>query len=221
LQLNHDFYIYSDSISNYPFNKSAQLSANYQIKYGDAGVDYAFLYGNSEANRINFHLNGKVKFRFTKGIDAITIMPGCSFQWGNADIYYWRQPHAALTDLNKIIQDNNYPPLSRGEYLRLIFFLERNKEPAATAFLRQRDYTASEINSLIDAYYDGSVITQKSFGFMNWNLSLPVLIRKGRFTLLLNYTYNMPQALPGESAAYPASGYFSTSLSYMYSWLKK
>jgi hypothetical protein len=221
LQFNHDFYIYNDSLLTYPFNKSAQVSVNYQVRYADAGVDYAYLYGNREANRINFHLNGRIKFRFKKGIDAITIMPGCALQWGNADISYLRQPHAALTDLYKIINENKYPHLERKEYLRLMSLLEKNQGSAAIAFLRKRDYTSNQIASLFDAYYDGAVVTQNSFGFMNWNLSVPVLIRKSKFTLLLNYTYNMPQALPGETATYPASGYFSTSLSYMLSWLKK
>lgn len=221
IQLNHDFYFYNDTLAYHPFDKSAQASVIYQYKFLESGVDYALLYGDSESSRITAHLNGRIKFSFSKGIDAITLMPGCSFQWGNADIFYWRQPRAGLRDLYNMIKQNDYPRLGLGDYRRLVYLLETNREQAVRFFLRQRDYTPEQTDALMDQYYDGAIITENSFGFMNWNVSLPVLIRKGRFSLLLNYTYNLPQPLPGETTTYPASGFFSTSLSYMYAWLKK
>jgi hypothetical protein len=120
-----------------------------------------------------------------------------------------------------LIRDNKYPRLGRGDYLKLAYLLENNRTPVATFFLRQRDYTAVQIENLFDAYYDGSYNFQDTFGFMNFSLSLPVVVRSGRFSLLLNYTFNQPQALPGENYSYDSNSFFSSSLSYMISWMKK
>jgi|GEM_PF-1823519 len=219
--INHAFYIYDDTLADHSFSKSLQASANYHHKFIDAGVDYSYLYGNETAHRLVAHANGNFKFKFKGFIDAVSFMPGISMQWGNADIVYWRQPRTALSDLYWLIRDNKYPRLGRGDYLKLAYLLENNRTPAATFFLRQRDYTDLQINNLFDAYYDGSFNLQDTFGFMNFSVSLPVVVRSGRFSLLLNYTFNQPQALPGENYSYDSNSFFSSSLSYMFSWIKK
>ncbi len=219
---NHDFYFYNDSLPEHSFNKSAQVSANYHHKRFDAGGDYAFLYGNAQAHRIVGHANLNFKLRFkNKFIDAITFMPGAALQWGNADVLYLRQPRTALTDLYRIIKSNDYPLLTRREYLKLAYLLETDRKLAAALFLKERGYTNEEIKSLGQAYYDGSYRIENTFGFMNWSVSMPVIIRAKRFSLLLNYTYNQPQSLPGEDFEYESTSYFSASLSYAITSIKK
>jgi hypothetical protein len=220
-QANHDFYLYNDSIEDHYFNKSLQLSSTYNRKHVAGGIDYAFLYGNQNGHRITGHLNANFKLKLTGFIDAISIMPGAAFQWGNADVLYWRQPRTALTDLYRIIKANGFPLLGRRDYLKLTYLLEQNREGAATFFLKQRDYDIQQINNLFDQYYDGSVQEENTFGFMNFSLSLPVIIRAGRTSLLVNYTYNQPQSLPGEDYSYESNSYFSASFSYLISWVKK
>jgi hypothetical protein len=194
---------------------------NYHHKFIDAGIDYSYLYGNETAHRVVAHANGNLKFKFKGFIDAVSFMPGISMQWGNADIVYWRQPRTALSDLYWLIRDNQYPRLDKGDYRKLAYLLENNRTPAATFFLRQRDYTDVQIGNLFDAYYDGSYNFQDTFGFMNFSVSLPVVVRSGRLSLLLNYTFNQPQALPGENYSYDSNSFFSSSVSYMFSWIKK
>jgi hypothetical protein len=55
---------------------------------------------------------------------------------------------------------------------------------------------------------------------MNYCFSFPVMLSAGNFSLLVNYTYNVPVALPGEDFVYEPNGYFSTSLSYMMQWTR-
>jgi hypothetical protein len=219
--VNHDFYIYNDSLEDHSFNNSIQASANYHFKYFDVGGDYAFLYGKESAHRVIAHVNGNFKLRFKGFIDAVTFMPGVAFQWGNADVLFWRQPRTALSDLYWLIRNNDYPLLGRREYLKLAYLLETDREFAATYFLRQRNYTTEQIEDLFTQYYANDYRFEDTFGFMNFSVSLPVVIRAGKFSLLLNYTWNQPQALPGEEFTFDSSSYFSSSLTYMISWLKK
>jgi len=220
-QANHAFYLYNDSLDTHSVDKSAQVAINFQPKWFEIGTDYSYLYGSSAAHRINAHANLRWKLNPNGWIDAITFMPGIAGQWGNADVFYWRQPRTAVTDLYQIIRSNDYPLLERGDYLRLAYLLETDRELAAVLFLLQRDYTQGQIRDLFDAYYAGDVSVENTFGFLNFSVSFPVILRAGRFSLLLNYTYNLPQALPGETVKYESSGYFSASMSYMLTWLKK
>jgi hypothetical protein len=194
---------------------------NYHLKYVDAGADYAYLYGNESAHRVVAHANGNFKIKLRNAfIDAVIFMPGASLQWGNAGVIYWRQPRTAVSDLYWIIRNNDYPKLDRGEYLKLTYLLETDRQPAATFFLRQRDYTTQQITTLFDQYYDGAYNVDDTFGLMNISISFPVIVRAGKFSLLINYTYNQPQTLPGENFNYEASHYFSSSLSYLITWMK-
>jgi hypothetical protein len=215
---NHDFYLYNDTLGEHSFNKSIQAGLGYQFKHADANIDYAFLYGNDHAHRITATANARLKIRPNGFLDAIIFMPGASFQWGNANVFYLRQPRNAVTDLYQIIKQNDYPRLGRRGYLKLTYLLENQKTGAIDYFLTQRDYTPDQVVALMDEYYDGQVQTNNAFGFMNYSVSLPVVVRSGRWSLLVNYTYNVPQALPGETYTYDPSGYFSSSLSYLIYW---
>lgn len=63
-------------------------------------------------------------------------------------------------------------------------------------------------------------ITNK-FGIMNYNLSIPVNIYAGDFTLSLSYFYNVPVALPGETIDPEPNSYFSGSVIYSIPFLKR
>lgn len=220
LSAGHDFYIFNDSIDDHSFDKSVQAAVYFQKKWTDIGVDYAFLYGNDQAHRITARANGRLKIKTSGIIDGITFMPGASFQWGNANVFYLRQPRTAITDLYQIVQGNDYPKLGYRGYRRLVYLLEENRQLAAAYFLRERGYTRDQITNTIQSYYAEEFKIEDTFGFLNYSFSIPVSITAGKWNLLLNYTYNMPVALPGEEIEYEANGYFSTSLSYLLYWQK-
>lgn len=220
VSVNHDFYLFNDSLESHSFNKSVQTAVYYQREWADLGVDYAFLYGNDAAHRITARANGRIKIKPSGIIEAITLMPGASFQWGNANVFYLRQPRTAVTDLYKIVKGNDFPRLTLRNYRRLTYLLENDRQLAAAYFLRERGYTNEQISTTIQSYYAGEFIEEDTFGFMNYSFSLPVSVTSGRWNLLLSYTYNIPVALPGEDFEYPANGYFSTALSYLIYWKK-
>ncbi|MBL6447001.1 hypothetical protein JMN32_11820 [Fulvivirga sp. 29W222] len=221
LSVAHDFYLFNDSIEYHSFDKVAQASIYFQKKWADVGADYALLYGNDKAHRLTVRANGRLKIKTLGFINSITFMPGASFQWGNANVFYLRQPRTAATDLNQIVQENNYPKLEYGGYRRLVYLLESDRQLAAASYLRERGYTRDQIEHTIASYYNGEFTVEDTFGFMNYSFSLPVSITAGKWNLLLNYAYNLPVALPGEEIEYSANGYFSTTLSYLIYWQKK
>ncbi len=54
--------------------------------------------------------------------------------------------------------------------------------------------------------------TSVKAGIMNYNLSLPLMLRMGGWDFLLNYTYNIPKALPGELLGLRAGGFFACAV---------
>lgn len=221
LQVSHDFYLYNDTLETHSFDKSAEVATILQHKWADAGIEYGFLYGNDQAHRVNTYLNGRIKIKPGGYVDVITIMPGTALQWGNADVYYWRQPRTAVSDLYHIVSTNDFPRLTRREYLRLTYLLETDRRPAAALFLHRREYSFQEIQQLFEEYERNSVNTVDTFGFMNLSFSCPVVFRRDNVSFLLNYTWNIPQRLPGETYDYEPSGYLTASLSYTFTWKKR
>jgi hypothetical protein len=217
----HDFLLYNDTLESHYFNKSAQLTAYYQRKVADVGVDYTFLYGSEHAHRITGSVTGKVRLKTNFFIDRIAILPTFSIQYGTGNVLYVRQPRTAVSDLYQIVKQNDFPSLTLRQYLRLTYLLEQNRDAAARLFLRYHEYTSAETNKLMDLYYSGQYREENEFGLMNYAFSLPVMFSINRWNLTLNYTYNIPVALPGEMYEYEPNGYFSSSLSYQIHWVKK
>jgi hypothetical protein len=57
--------------------------------------------------------------------------------------------------------------------------------------------------------------TKNTFGLMNYGFSCPVSLKIKNFGILLNYQYNIPQALPEEEITLDNNSFFSASLSYL------
>jgi hypothetical protein len=59
----------------------------------------------------------------------------------------------------------------------------------------------------------GVITTSKTeFGVMNYMLSFPLSLSVKNWSFLLNYSYNFPQALPGEQISLENSGYLTFSV---------
>jgi len=59
-------------------------------------------------------------------------------------------------------------------------------------------------------YYENN---NTAFGVMNYSFSAPITLIKKDWVFLINYTYNLPQALPGEDLSLQNCGYLSFSIS--------
>jgi len=66
------------------------------------------------------------------------------------------------------------------------------------------------IRRKLDLYYEQETTR---FGVLNYSLSAPVSVSVKNWTFLVSYTYNIPQALPGEPIRLESSGYISASIS--------
>jgi hypothetical protein len=217
----HDFYFYNDTLNSHAFNKSVQASALYHTRFSDAGIEYGFLYGDENAHRLTATANGRIKLRTNGFINAIVLMPGASLQWGNANIYYLRQPRSAAAELYQVVKENKFPRLTLRNYATLVYLLEMNRLNAARMLLESRGYTNEQMRVMRDAYYNGQIKEDNVFGFMNYVLSIPVMMSHNHWTFTLNYTYNIPVSLPGEKFEYDANGYFSASMGYLVQWARK
>lgn len=213
--VSHDFYLYHDTIDSQPFNKSANASAYYQHGWFDVGGDFNLYYGNEVGYRLSAAGNINHTYRNWWFLDRVTITPGAMVQWGNNTVFFTRQLDTPVREIYEIIASGDYPKLDRTDYRRLGYLLLENRNLAAYRYLRNRSFGDDEIDQIILDYHNAQVKSQNVFGLMNYALYVPITFTVGKWSMLCNYTYSIPIALPGETFDYPASNYFSLSLSYM------
>ena len=213
--LAHEFYFYNDTVDSQPFNKAASASAYYQHGWFDVGGDFNLYYGNEVGYRLSVGSNLHLTFKDWWFLDRVSITPGAMVQWGNNTVFFTRQLDTPLRDIYEIIEAGDYPTLERADYRRLGYLLSQNRTLATYRFLRNRSFTDENIDQLIAEYQYAQIQSEEVFGLMNYAFYIPVTFTLGKWSLMCNYTYNIPVTLPGETYEYPASNYFSLSLSYM------
>lgn len=220
INASYDYFLYNDTLDFRPFSHSIQVSQFLELPKLDLGFDYSYLMGNESAHRLAFHLNGRFRWREVGFLDRITFMPGISVLYGNGNVYYWRQSQSPFQDVFEIFQSGDYPPLQRGDARRLTFLLHNENFNAANFILLRNGFTQEQASMFIEDFDARQIEVSNEFGLMNYSFTLPVILSKGRWSLMLAYTYNIPVALPKEDFEYPASGFFSASLSYTVIWSK-
>ncbi len=67
---------------------------------------------------------------------------------------------------------------------------------------------------LADTRFPYRISKENSFGVMNYQLRLPLSASEGKFRMVLEYNYNIPQSLPGEKFQYDNNSFFSIDLFY-------
>ena len=182
------------------------------------GLDYRYLYGNQTAHRLVGMANGRISFNNTGFLDRISIIPGASVQWGNSEVMYLRQSESPLRDLYNIMEKGDYPDITDEELRRLTYLLYKERYLTATQYMQSLGYSKNDIQSLLLDYESEQIYVEDSYGIMNLALYTGVSFSKKNWNLFMNYTYNFPFALPGESYTYPQNDYFSASLMYTFLW---
>lgn len=62
---------------------------------------------------------------------------------------------------------------------------------------------------LLPLYYE---VRSRAFGIMNHAFSLPVSVAVGSWSFLINYSYNIPRALPGETLTLTNAGFLTLNI---------
>jgi hypothetical protein len=62
---------------------------------------------------------------------------------------------------------------------------------------------------LLPLYYE---VRTKVFGVMNHALSMPVIVTTGSWSFIINYSYNIPMALPGETLTLGNTGFLALNV---------
>jgi hypothetical protein len=221
LQAGHNFQFFDSSV-DWLFNKNAQVSAYYQRKHWEVGADYRFLYGKETAHRITATTASRWSWSRLPWIDRLSIIPSLAVQWGNAGIIYYRQSDTPLAELYDLIQENeSLPSLERRQMISLAYLLYKERYLAAASFLSQNGYSNDDIKSLLEQFNNNRYVEDNSFGMMNVALNLGISFSKGPWNLYTTYSYNFPQALPGETVDYPENDYLSISLFYTLVWAQR
>lgn len=214
----HDFYFYQGHHDE-AFNKSALASTTWSGKFLDASVDYRFLYGTEQAHRLIGSLRGNIRFRELGPVDRLSIQPFVSIYFGNAGVIYFRQSETPVLDLYQLIRHHEeYPRLSPRQVRRLYQLLSDDRPLAAGLYLRNHGYSDAQITELSGTYSTSTLVENNEFGLMNYAAGISLSVSAQRWNAFLNYSYNIPVALPGETYEYARTGYFSLALSYTLIW---
>lgn len=196
--LSYDYFFYAqpqnaDYIIDYPLRNSFNTSINFRYKGFLVGNDYSFLFGDENAHRIRLNLGYSYYTDKVWIFDKIGINPIISALAGNANI----TTTVFNTEITRETLDNVRQDL--GLSWMAFRSLLRNNPTYIEDLLSQEQ-------------------TTNSFGVMNYSLFLPISFNLKKTTLLLNYSINLPVALPGETDLDTSpNSYFSATLLYTFS----
>lgn len=189
----YDHYYYSQNelneFASFPLTNSLGISSYVDIKFLSVGVDYAFLFGSEHAHRIRPNIYGTIRIKKVGFIDEIDIFPSASLLLGNSTIYYLNENYQQVQSF--IHQMGGWEQYQR---------FKRNHPNLA-------NYTISNLIT-----YDEEI--KNVFGIMNYSFSVPVMIRKGNFTLSVGYYLNIPVPLPGEEIDLNPNSYYNIACLY-------
>jgi hypothetical protein len=219
-----------DSTDN-PLTNSIGSSVSYAIKDWSIGVDYSYLFGNANANRIftnlgyTINLNGFWKFNY------VSILPSFNVLIGNSEITALRITSNQITQeyrnrLRSILSVSEATEDQREVWRRRIIRAVSNERITQQQGLfllgiLNGSITLTEENlDLIRSTLDSGTYSREdfyeaeSFGVLNYAFSLPLSLSANKWSLLFSYTYTIPVQLPGEIIEVDPLGYFSCSVLY-------
>ena len=222
-------YTPSDS-SSYSLKNSLNLSAAYSSKYLYSSLDYNFLFGkNDKANRLIFSISGNIKLP-SSFFDRVRLAPTATMIYGNSDvILLYSESTVNEYQFGEYLRKN----ISQEEFEAFVSSVELSEEEKRRIQVINSDSDLSreekqrrrrrvlagneDVQAFIsDQLQEDTYTIKNKYGVMNYSVSLPVLITKGRFNFLLSYTYSIPVKLPGESYSLSPIGYFGASVSYRF-----
>ncbi|MEN8251573.1 MAG: hypothetical protein ABFS32_21795, partial [Bacteroidota bacterium] len=183
----------SNDAFDYPLKNSLNTSINFRHKGLGAGTDYSFLFGNESAHRIRLNLGYSHYFTKVGFIDRIGINPIISALAGNANV----TTTVFNTEITWEILDQIRSDLGLSR-MQILYILNNNPEAIMDLLSEEK--------------------TNNAFGIMNYSLFVPISFSIKKTTLLLNYSLNLPVALPGETDLDTSpNSYFSATLLYTFS----
>lgn len=186
----HYLYLKNDEYEDisYPLTNALNASTYFDFKYFSVGLDYSFLFGEETAHRLRPNMYGIIRIKNLGFIDEIDIFPSVSMLLGDETLYYL---------------DENYSQIKS--------VLENYGIDDFNRFRQRRPRLAQYIYSNYVTYDERS---ENVFGIMNYSVSLPIMVRIGRFTVSSGYYVNFPVALPGEDIDLSPNNYFNVGLMY-------
>jgi hypothetical protein len=202
-----------DSLTYYPLINSANYSMYYELGKTTIYGDYSFMFGEEKAHRVRFGLMHTFSKSFRKGlIDRVSFVPSASVLLGDATIFLanpvypeWNR-NTRLLIRELMIMDFGY------KAVRELWKNDRKKYFE----LEKKTYTKYQ-----EYFFDYEYSTESKFGIMNYSFAFPLYLYMDRFTVALNYFYNVPVALPGEEIDLENNSYVGISIIYNIPLLKK
>jgi hypothetical protein len=214
----------SESSFTASYKNSINLLTSFNSKFIYSSLDYNYLFGSKKSSRIIGSISGNLSWYKVWIFDKIKIMPSFSMIYGNETITTLfsgdlRQEFKTNDYLRNNLESDSFKSflktitLSTMEQKQIDQIRNNQKLSARTKSLLITNIYLS--NDTVDEYIRTLLAESKTaYGIMNYSFSLPVFFTIKHFTWSFNYTYSLPQKLPGEIYELRPIGYFGTTLSY-------
>lgn len=201
--LSYDRSFYTNPDSLHSLNNALNASASFYFNKFYTGVNYSFSFGTETAHRIMTNLTGRFNLGKVGMFDKIMVLPSASLLFGTANVVnqYTRAPLEERIDQISEEDIRRYAQRQGISYERALRQFERLQN-------RIENRTEEDVR-LLQTFYE----TSETFDLLNYYLTLPVALHKGRVTLILSYNYNIPRNL-SDDVTYEPNGYFGFSLVY-------
>ena len=182
------------------FSKHFSFMAGYDRYFYSVGDDNYIPYKNA------LSVTPIIEFK------PLSLSTTYSFYFGDAHV------HRIMPGINVLLQKKKLFNIDRVSITPTFFVLLGNEKFIEQEFVAPKTLREAAENFLTYGHRFTLVErTTNVFGVMNYAISIPLSISHKKWGFAFAYTYNIPQALPGEPLTISESSYLSGSLTYFIS----
>lgn len=193
---------------------SAGTSISYDFKLFETSFDYAFLWGKDTGHRLIPSISRKIRFNNVPLFKNITLYPSISLMAGTTTIFtyqyssqqidnYLLRVQSLSDDEIRFLRVSGRITTAQAIQLRATrnLLLEGSEEDIAT------------LKELLNTLEEDS-----SFALLSYTFSLPVTFSLKKTSIMISYSYSIPQRVPGEDLDLDPIGYLNISLRQRITW---
>ena len=206
-------------------NLGGYLSYNFNHLY--VGLDYSYLFNqNKSANRLIGSISGQFSFKDVWIFDRISILPTIATVYGNDDVTIYYDGSLVDDFRSDLLLNDQFDGADFRAFLQTVQLTPEEEATIATIQSAPRLGERMKRKLIMDVYlsnadvqaylYDLLDQVENQYGIMSYNFTLPVSLSIKNWSLMISYTYALPQTLPGETYNLDPIDFISTTISYRF-----
>lgn len=193
---------------------SLGTSISHDFKLFETSFDYAFLWGKDTGHRLIPSISRKIRFNNVPLFKTITLYPSISLMAGTTTIFTYQYSSDQIDDYLLRVQSLTDDEI---RYLRVSGQITTAQaiELRATRrlLLEGSEEDIAYLRDLLNTLEEDA-----AFALLSYTFSLPVTFSFGKTSVMISYSYSLPQKVPGEDLDLDPIGYINFSIRRRITW---